>query len=204
MVPPPLAVTDVRHVGDPIALVVATDRYMAEDACDLIEVDFEAEQAAPDYRQAAGDGDHVVHAGWGLESNVMMAVPFQELSPQLDETFAAAEHVVEVTIEQNRYLCVPMETRGIVASWDMGREELSVVCSTQSVHETRNFFSRYLGMPGSQHQGHRQRRGRWVRPEDVRVSRGVRHRPRFPAAGPAGQMDRGPPRESGGRSSFAQ
>ncbi len=147
VVPPPLAVTDVRHVGDPIALVVAKDRYLAEDACDLIQVDFEAEQAAPDYRQAAGDGDHVVHAGWGLESNVMMAVPFQELSPQLDETFATAEHVVEVTIEQNRYLCVPMETRGIVASWDMGREELSVVCSTQSVHETRNFFSRYLGCP---------------------------------------------------------
>jgi carbon-monoxide dehydrogenase large subunit len=147
VVPPPLAITDVRHVGDPIALVVANDRYVAEDACELIEVDFEAEQAVPDYREAAGDGDHVVHAGWGLESNVMMAVPFQELSPQLDETFAGAEHVVEVTIEQNRYLCVPMETRGIVASWDMGREELSVVCSTQSVHETRNFFSRYLRIP---------------------------------------------------------
>ena len=147
VVPPPLAITDVRHVGDPIAFVVASDRYIAEDACELIDIEFEAEQATPDYLRAAGDADHIVHSGWGLESNVMMAVPFQQLSPQLEETFAAAEHVVEVTIEQNRYLCVPMETRGIVASWDLGREELLIACSTQSVHETRNFFSRYLDIP---------------------------------------------------------
>src|SRR6516225_5652272 len=46
VVPPPLAITDTRYVGDPIALVVAKDRYTAEDACDLIAVEFEPEQAA--------------------------------------------------------------------------------------------------------------------------------------------------------------
>ena len=49
--------------------------------------------------------------------------------------------------EQNRYVCVPMEARGIVAAWDAGRDELDIVCSCQGVHETRNFFARYLSIP---------------------------------------------------------
>ena len=147
VVPPPLAIGDVRYAGDPVALVVAETRYIAEDACELIEVDYEPHQAVVDYVTAAADTDNVVHAGWGLESNAMMAVPFMPMSPDLDDAFAAAEHVVECTIEQNRYVPVPMETRGILASYDAGRDELEIVCSTQSVHETRNFFARYLQLP---------------------------------------------------------
>jgi aerobic carbon-monoxide dehydrogenase large subunit len=146
-VPPPLAVTDVRHVGDPLALVVAETRYVAEDACELIEVDYVPATAVVDYRTAAGETEHLVHGAWGFPTNAMVEVPFTPLSPDLDEAFAAADHVVEATIEQNRYLCVPMEGRGIVASWTPGRDELDVVCSCQGVHETRNFFARYLGVP---------------------------------------------------------
>ena len=69
------------------------------------------------------------------------------LSPDLDEAFADAAHVVECDVEQNRYVAMPMETRGIVASCPPGREELEIVCATQSVHETRNFFARYLQIP---------------------------------------------------------
>jgi aerobic carbon-monoxide dehydrogenase large subunit len=146
-VPPPLAVTDVRHVGDPIAMVVAESRYVAEDACELIEVDLDPGPPVVDYRRASADTDNVVHSAWGLPSNAMVEVPFTPISPDLDESFASADHVVEATIEQNRYLCVPMETRGIVASWSPGRDELDLVCSCQGVHETRNFFARYLGIP---------------------------------------------------------
>jgi aerobic carbon-monoxide dehydrogenase large subunit len=147
VVPPPLAITDVRHVGDPIAVVIATDRYTAEDACDLIEVDFDVQQAVVNYATAGDDTTNLVHAGWGLASNVMFDVPFTPMAADLDEAFASAAHVVECTIEQNRYVCVPMETRGITASWNSGRQELDVICSTQSVHETKNFFSRYLQIP---------------------------------------------------------
>jgi carbon-monoxide dehydrogenase large subunit len=147
VVAPPLAITDVRHVGDPIAFVVAESRYVAEDACELIDVDYEPEQAAVDYATAAADSEHVVHAGWGLQSNAMVDVPFTPMSADLDEAFSSAAHVVEATIVQNRYLCVPMETRGILASWNAGLEEMDIVCSTQSVHETRNFFARYLTLP---------------------------------------------------------
>jgi len=147
VVPPPLAIGDVRHVGDPIAVVVAESRYLAEDACELIEVELATLTPVVDYTTAADDTTNIVHAAWGLTSNAMVAVPFTPLSADLDEVFAAAAHDVECTVEQNRYTCVPMETRGIMASWSEGRDEIDIVCSTQSVHETRNFFSRYLRIP---------------------------------------------------------
>ncbi|MCU1366186.1 MAG: coxL 3 [Ilumatobacteraceae bacterium] len=146
-VPPPLAITDVRHVGDPIALVVASSRYVAEDACDLIEVDIDAAQAVVEFSTAHLDTDHLVHGAWGFPSNAMVEQPFTSMSPDLDQAFADALHVVECSVRQNRYVCVPMEGRGVVATYSQGRDELDLVCSCQSVHETRNFFSRYLQIP---------------------------------------------------------
>lgn len=150
LVPPPLAVTDVRYVGDPVAMVVAESRYLAEDACELIEVDYDPQPAVVDYTRAAADTDNVVHAGWGMESNAMVQVPFTPLSPDLDDVFASATHVVECDVEQNRYVAMPMETRGIVASFHRGRQELDITCATQSVHETKNFFARYVQIPEGQ------------------------------------------------------
>jgi carbon-monoxide dehydrogenase large subunit len=150
VVPPPLAIGDVRYVGDTVALVVAESRAVAEDAAELVEVDYEPAQAVVDYATAADDTDHLVHAAWGLESNAMVATPFMPMSGDLDEAFSAAAHVVECTIEQNRYIAVPMETRGIIASWTPGRDEMEIVCATQSVHETRNFVARYLGISEGQ------------------------------------------------------
>ena len=143
-VPAPLAIADVRHVGEPIALVVAESRYLAEDALELIEIDFDASDPCVDFTTAAADTEHLVHGARGLTSNAMVEVPFTALSPDLDETFAGVAHIVECTIQQNRYVCVPMEARGLIASWTAGRDELEVVCSCQGVHETRNFFARYL------------------------------------------------------------
>jgi carbon-monoxide dehydrogenase large subunit len=147
VVPAPLAIGDVRYVGDLVAFVVAESRYVAEDACELIEVDYDLQPAVADYRTAKDDTDNVVHAAWGLASNAMADVPFMPLSGDLDDTFERAPHVIECTVEQNRYLALPMETRGILASWNPGREEMAIVCATQSVHETRNFFARYLNVP---------------------------------------------------------
>src|SRR4051812_13593598 len=64
-VPPPLAIGDVRHVGEPIALVIADSRYIAEDACELIEVDLDAEAPCIDFVTAADDTEHLVHGAWG-------------------------------------------------------------------------------------------------------------------------------------------
>ena len=70
----PLAPGRVSYVGDPVALVVARSRYAAEDAVDLIEVDFQPETPVVDYRSAAATTDHLVHPEAG--SNAMASVPF--------------------------------------------------------------------------------------------------------------------------------
>jgi len=147
-VAPPLAIMDVRHVGDPIVLVVAESRYIAEDACGLIVVDYDVQQAVADYRTAADD-PNIVHAAWGLESNVMHAEPFTPFSADLDEVIANTAHVSTTTVEQNRYNCVPMEGRGLIADFNTARGELDLLISSQGMHETRNFYSRFLGMPES-------------------------------------------------------
>src|ERR671911_1866901 len=75
-VPPPLAITDVRHVGEPIALVVAESRAVAEDACELIEVDLDPSDPCVDFVTAIADTEHLVHGAWGFPSNAMVDVPF--------------------------------------------------------------------------------------------------------------------------------
>jgi carbon-monoxide dehydrogenase large subunit len=141
----PLAPGRVLYVGDPIAVVVADNRYVAEDAVDLIEVEYEPAPPVVDYRQAAGMTEQLVHPEAG--SNAMVAVPFTPLSPDLEAAFSKADHVVEATIESHRYIAVPMEPRGILAAWHPGTDELDVVISTQSVHEVRSFCARMLAIP---------------------------------------------------------
>jgi aerobic carbon-monoxide dehydrogenase large subunit len=147
--PPPLAVGSVKHVGDPVAMVIATSRYAAEDALESIELEIGDAEPVVDYRTARENTDAVVHSDWGLASNVMIDAPFTPLSADLEEVFANAEHVVEALIEQNRYLAVPMEARGILVDYDRGTDNCQIVLSGQSSHGARDFFSRYLNLPDS-------------------------------------------------------
>jgi carbon-monoxide dehydrogenase large subunit len=145
--PPPLAVTDVRYVGDPIALVVAESRYVAEDACELIRLELEPTDSCVDFFTATDDATHLVHGDSGRTSNVMREVPFTAFQPDLDEAFSSAAHVVDAEIVSNRYLAMPMETRGVVASWEPVRDEIDITCSCQKVHQARETFARFLKVP---------------------------------------------------------
>jgi aerobic carbon-monoxide dehydrogenase large subunit len=134
---------DVRYVGEPIAAVVATSRYVAEDACELVEVDIEALPAVVDVDDAAR-GDVLVHPERG--SNVAASIAPRD-DPELDAIFASAPHVFTETFAQHRYLCVPMEARGMVASWSGAAGDLQIWASTQSVHGLRSFAGRFLDVP---------------------------------------------------------
>jgi len=138
-----LAEGDVRFTGEPVAIVLAESRYIAEDACELIVVDIEAEQAVVDIDVALADGAPLVHPG--TTSNIGAEIPAAD-NPALEEAFASAAHVVTHTFNQNRYLCVPMETRGVIAQWDTWAGTLEVRCSTQGHHGVRTFLGRALGM----------------------------------------------------------
>jgi len=139
----PLAETDVRFVGDPIALVVAESRYVAEDACELVEVDYDPLPAVIDAETAA---DHVglVHPELGSNVAVQIASP---PDPELDAIFESAPHVITETLVQHRHTNVPMETRGVVAQFTPATGDLDVWLSTQNPHEARQTCARALGIP---------------------------------------------------------
>lgn len=135
---------DVRFVGEPIAMVVASSRYIAEDAVELLEVDVEAETPLVDPERAAAGDAPLVHPH--LDTNVLMDLPRFE-NPAVDAAFAEAAHVFTETFRQHRYACVPMETRGVLASWDPAAHELTVWISTQGQFAARGVIARVLGMP---------------------------------------------------------
>ncbi len=139
-----LAEGDVRFVGEPVAMVVAESRYLAEDGCELIEVDLDPLPAVVGVDAALAPGAPLVHPE--LTDNVAGRIE-AVADPELDAIFASAAHVVTHTFDQQRYLCVPMETRGIISSWDPWREELDVRVSTQGHHGVRTFLGRALGVP---------------------------------------------------------
>ncbi|WNG86897.1 xanthine dehydrogenase family protein molybdopterin-binding subunit [Mycobacterium sp. ITM-2016-00317] len=142
---PPLAEGEVKFVGDPVALVVADSRYLAEDAVDLVEVDYDPLPAVVDFRKAVGGaeaGVAVVHEAY--PDNV--AGGMGGLPPD-EELFATAPHVVEEHIYQQMYVPVPMETRGMVVEWTSTTDELTIWASTQTPHELRAFAARLLGIP---------------------------------------------------------
>jgi aerobic carbon-monoxide dehydrogenase large subunit len=138
---PPLAEDEVRFVGDPVALVVAVDRYVAEDACELVVVDYEPLPPVADY-VAGLDADELVHRDHG--SNVVHddGTPASALGP----VFSAATHLVEETVHQQAYAAVPIETRGIVVEQEAGGD-ITIWVATQAPHEHRAFCGRLLGIP---------------------------------------------------------
>ena len=149
LVPPPLAITDVRYVGDPVAMVDRRDplrrrgRVRARSRSTTTR-----RPRSSTTRGAAADTENIVHAGWGLESNAMVQVPFMPLSPDLDEVFAngRARRRVRRGAEPLRGDADgDARHRGVVHTRAV--DELDIVCATQSVHETRNFFARYLQIP---------------------------------------------------------
>ncbi|HEU5302992.1 MAG TPA: xanthine dehydrogenase family protein molybdopterin-binding subunit [Acidimicrobiia bacterium] len=140
---PPLADEEVRFVGDPVALVIAESRYRAEDAADLVVVDYEPLPAIVDYVAADGS-DIAVHAATpGNVVGTMSGPP----AAAVDEACASAAHVVTETFRQQAYAPVPMETRGFVVEWSGASGEMTIWASTQVPHEIRSFCSRLLGVP---------------------------------------------------------
>ena len=140
---PPLAEGEARFVGDPVALVVADDRYVAEDAAELVVIDYEPLPAVVDYA-TAHESDDLVHPDF--PGNIVGDLP-GGTAAEVDEALAAAPHVVEETIRQAACTAVPIETRGLVVEWSAPSGELTVWAATQAPHEIRSVCSRVLGLP---------------------------------------------------------
>ncbi|GFG48865.1 xanthine dehydrogenase [Mycolicibacterium agri] len=138
---PPLAEDEAKFVGDPVALVVADSRYIAEDAVELVDVDYEPLPAVADFTKAV-NSDVVVHEAY--PDNVAGGMGG---APPDEETFSSAAHVTSAHVYQQIYAPVPIETRGLVAEWEAASRELTMWASTQTPHELRAFAARLLGIP---------------------------------------------------------
>jgi carbon-monoxide dehydrogenase large subunit len=139
----PLAVGKVRMVGDPVAIVVAADRYLAEDAAELIDVEYEALPVEVDPERAArGEGARLDEE---LESNVAVRYSYQHGDPEA--AFAAAATVVKETFRLQRQSPAPMEGRAIVADWNAGEKQLVVSLSTQWPQPARYMIADIVGVP---------------------------------------------------------
>jgi aerobic carbon-monoxide dehydrogenase large subunit len=142
-----LADGDVRFVGEPVAVVVADSRYRAEDAVEAIELDIEPLDPVVDPERALDEDAPLVHSESG--SNLLAAIPAGD-DPELEAVLASAPVVLTETFRQHRYATVPLETRGILASWDPFGEQLTVWISTQGPHGVRALLARLLGLADSQ------------------------------------------------------
>jgi carbon-monoxide dehydrogenase large subunit len=137
-----LAVNRVYFVGHPVAVVVAKDRYMAQDAADLIEVDYEPLAAVADPEKALASGAPAVHPEW--PDNV--AFTFHQDGGDVDKAFAEADVVVKQRITSQRLIPMAMETRGVVAEWHGADRQLNLYTSTQIPHLVRTLVAGMLGL----------------------------------------------------------
>jgi len=141
----PLAVEHTRYAGEWVAAVVATSRAVAEDGADLVEVDYDPLPAVMDPERAIEPDAPLVHPDQG--TNVMTHREFTWGA--VDEAFAAADHTVRTRVRWNRNSTVPLETFGVVASWDADRDLLDVWASIQ-MPQFPDQLASSLRIPGNQ------------------------------------------------------
>ena len=140
----PLATGRVRYVGEPVALVVARSRAVAEDAAERVEADFEPLPAATDAVSPppAALFDHT-------PDNLVSVI--EEGFGDIDAAFARAERIVRLTFRTGRHTAVPMETRGLVAVPERGAARgegrLTVWGPTKVTHFNRGVLAAMLGWP---------------------------------------------------------
>jgi aerobic carbon-monoxide dehydrogenase large subunit len=133
----------VRYVGEIVAMVVAEGRALAEDAAELVEVDYEPLAVVTDMVAAAEPGGPVIHAAWGDNVAVAFETGFGDA--------AAACRDAPVRVRERfgiqRYVGMPIETRGVVAHWDVRDGSLTTWNATQVVHFVQQGLATALELP---------------------------------------------------------
>jgi carbon-monoxide dehydrogenase large subunit len=138
-----LASDKVRFVGEPVAVVIATDRYVAEDAVELVAVGYEPLPAVASVAAARRADAPLLHDH--VPGNCYYHATGDTGGTQ--EAFARAAHVVRRKLHQGRAVSSAIEARGIVAALDPSTEELTCWISSQAPHQQRYFLATALGLP---------------------------------------------------------
>ncbi|MGD9765248.1 MAG: xanthine dehydrogenase family protein molybdopterin-binding subunit, partial [Candidatus Binatia bacterium] len=139
---PCLALGKVRHVGEPVALVVADSRYIAEDAAERIEVEYEPLPAVVDPEQALAAGAPLVHEEFG--DNVVLRAAGEH--GNVDAAFAKAAVVLRERFRTTRHCALPLEGRATLANLE-GDGTLTLWTSSQTPHQVRTRIADLMGFP---------------------------------------------------------
>ncbi len=150
-----MAVDRVRFVGEPIAVVIADDRYMAEDAIDLIEVDYEPLPVVMDIEEAVKPEAPVLHDNIG--SNIYTRRSFQY--GDMDKAFREADLVVKGKYLFPKYGSTPMETYAVIASYNPFSEEFVIYNNYNGPFVSHSLVAIALGIP--------ENKMRWIVPTDI-------------------------------------
>jgi aerobic carbon-monoxide dehydrogenase large subunit len=137
-----LATDKALFVGHPIAAIVATDKYAARDAVDLVAVDYEELPVVVDVEKAA-NGGALVHESFG--DNIAYKLTSGE--GDIDAAMAGADRIVTQKMIHQRLAPIAMEPRGVLARYFPGEEELTVWSSTQIPHLLRTQLALMIGIP---------------------------------------------------------
>lgn len=140
----PLAKDRVRYVGEPVALIIAKNRAVAEDAAELIEIDFEPLPAVTDPAKGMQPDTQAIHENGNLAGR--WGFDLGDVAGALrDAAFKASER-----FSVQRHTAMPMETRGLLACYDVGRDLLDIHGPTKVVHTNRNVLAAMLKMGEAQ------------------------------------------------------
>lgn len=139
---PLLATGKVRFVGEPVAMVLGSDRGTAEDIADQVAVDVAALPPVADAHQALGPGAPLVHEHWDDNRFVVATGDFGDVNAAA----ASAAVTVRRTYRMGRQAGVPLETRGCLAYYDSRVDQLVLYSSTQFPHVIRTILAQVLGM----------------------------------------------------------
>jgi carbon-monoxide dehydrogenase large subunit len=138
-----LAQDRVYFVGHPVAVVVATDRYIAADAADAVEVEYEVLRAIADPEKALAPGAPAIHPEWPDNT----AFTFHQEGGDIEKAFREADVIVKQRITSQRLIPTSMETRGVVADWHAAEKSLTLYSSSQAPHLLRSLLANIFGIP---------------------------------------------------------
>ncbi len=139
----PLAPDKVRFVGEAIAVVVAVDRYVAEDAAELIGVEYEPLPPVPTVDAAMAPGAPLIHDGW--DDNCFLRRHVE--TEGFEDVMSECPQRRTLRLEMSRHSGMPMETRGCLAEWDDRNERIVLHCSTQAHFNLRSGVAEVLRVP---------------------------------------------------------
>ena len=141
-----IAIDHVCWQGEAVAAIVATSRAVAEDAAELVAVDYEELEAVTDMRTALYPETPVIHASLGDN----LAFERHLDAGSVDQAFADSDEVVEADFVFGRHTGVTLEPRSVVADWSVAEARLTIYQGTQAPHMVQNIAALHLGLRDDQ------------------------------------------------------